>query len=140
MSRAWIREEPPCWDADKARIIGGAGAEVFGGLPAGRAAGEVLGGDWWRVEDDGRTVGFGWMDTVWGDGEILLAVDPDARGQGVGGFILDRLEAEAAARGLRYVYNVVASTHPKRAEVTVWLEGRGFAQAERGRLQRQVSG
>ena len=35
-----------------------------------------------------------------GDAEILVAVAPQAHGQGLGGFVLEHLEEEARARGL----------------------------------------
>ncbi len=138
MALEWIRENPPRWDADKARIVGDAPEGIFG-LPR-RAEGELVAGEWWRVEEDGRVVGYGWMDTVWGDAEILLAVDPAARGRGVGSFVVERLEAEAAARGLNYLYNVVRPTHPERDAVVAWLEGRGFERRRDGRLVKRVVG
>lgn len=134
----WIRENPALWDAGKARIVGGAPEGIFE-LPP-RAEGELVAGEWWRVEEDGRAVGYGWMDTVWGDAEILLAVDPAARGRGVGSFVLERLEAEAAARGLNYLYNVVRPTHPDHDAVVAWLEARGFERRRDGRLVKRVGG
>jgi N-acetylglutamate synthase-like GNAT family acetyltransferase len=77
------------------------------------------------------------MDYSWGEGEMLLAVDPDHEGAGVGTFILDRLEDEARERKLRYLYNVVRASHPDAEGVTRWLEARGF-RPDRGRLVRKV--
>ena len=74
------------------------------------------------VEDDGEVVGYGWMDTTWGEAEILLAVDPAAQANGVGSFILDHLEKEASAAGLNYMYNVVRDGHPEPEAITAWLE------------------
>ncbi len=137
MGREWIHENPPTWGPHKARIVGGAEDGIFD-VPK-LSPGDVVPGEWWRVEDDGDIVGFGWMDVVWGDGEILLAVAPDARGRGVGSFILDRLEAEARSRGLAYVYNSVRVTHPHREQVGRWLREHGFSTAEHGsRLERKV--
>jgi len=136
MSYAWIREEPARWDEDKRRILGGAPAGIFDRRFAECAAGEFLPSEWWRVEDRGRTVGYGWLDLVWGDAEITLAVDPEARGSGVGSFILGRLEAEAHARGVRYVYNTVRPSHPDRKAVSAWLEKRGFHASDDGSLYR----
>lgn len=128
MGRAWIAETNPRWDAGKQRIVGGAPAGAFhlGDLsPDAPAPGE-----WFRVEEDGQTVGYGWMDVVWGDGEVLLAVDPAAQRRGLGAFILDHLEQEAAARGLNRIYNTVRPSHPDRAAVSAWLRGRGFSAPE----------
>jgi N-acetylglutamate synthase-like GNAT family acetyltransferase len=138
MALSWLHETLPYWDADKARIVGEAAAGVFGNSFADLAEGDLLPNDWWRVEQDGRVVGYGWMDVSWGDAEILLAVAPEARKQGVGSFILDRLEAEARARGLNYLYNVLRTTHPQHDEVRAWLRERSFATAEDGRLHRAV--
>ena len=84
MSLEWIREHPAVWDADKTRIVGGATAGIFdfGGVEAGAP----LAGEWWRVDDDGATAAYAWMDTVWGDAEMLLAVDPAHQRHGVGTF------------------------------------------------------
>jgi N-acetylglutamate synthase-like GNAT family acetyltransferase len=134
----WVHEDDPRWDDDRERVFAGVPDGVF--RTAERSRGERLSSDWWRVERDGRVVGYGWLDDVWGDAEILLAVaDPD-RGSGVGAFALRHLEEEAAARGLNYVLNVVRDTHPDRAAVTRWFEGHGFAPAEDGRLRKRVGG
>ena len=137
MDFEWIHESAPRWDGEKDRIIGGAAPGIFA-LDNYRA-GDVIPGEWWRVAERGETLGYGWMDATWGDAEILLAVAPGARGRGVGGFILDHLEQEAARRGLNYLYNVVPETHPERERVTAWLRGRGFAPAHDGEsLRRRV--
>ena len=138
MSLKWIHESPPYWDADKARIVGGAGPGIFDGTLVDQPKGAMLPNDWWRVEEDGKTVGYGWMDVTWGDAEILLAVQTESRGHGVGSFILQRLEQEAAERGLHYLYNVVRGTHPQHDEVTAWLEARHFTASEDGKLMRAV--
>jgi ribosomal protein S18 acetylase RimI-like enzyme len=138
MSLQWIHENPAYWDDGKASILGGAPEGVF---DLGRyGPGEILPGEWWRVEDQGSVVGYGWMDVVWGDGEILLAVDSARQRQGVGTFILDQLEREAATRGLHYLYNVIRPTHPDRAGTIRWLEKRRFQRSRDGdRLMRRVA-
>jgi N-acetylglutamate synthase-like GNAT family acetyltransferase len=138
MSLRWIHESPAYWDASKARIVGGAPPGVFDSRYRALTEGRIVSDDWWRVEDEGRVVGYGWLDVVWGDAEILLAVAPDAHGRGVGAFILDRLDDEARTRGLGYLYNLVRTTHPHAAEVTRWLEKHGFQPEEDGRLLRAV--
>lgn len=136
MALRWVRENPPLWDEPKTRIVGGAPSGAFE-LPA-RRAGEVLPGDWWRVEDGAAIVGYGWMDITWGDGEMLLAVAPEHQGRGVGTFVLEALEREAATQGVNYLYNVVRETHPDRERVTAWLESRGFEAHGEGQLRRRV--
>jgi GNAT superfamily N-acetyltransferase len=138
MGFKWIQESPPYWDAHKARIVGGAGHGIFEPSLIDRPLGAMLPNDWWRVEASGTTVGYGWMDITWGDAEILLAVEPAARGQGVGTFILEHLELEARIRGLHYIYNVVRGTHPLHDEVTQWLQARCFTASEDGKLLRAI--
>ena len=138
MTVRWIRETPAHWDENKARIVGGTSAGIFDSRYRSCKEGETVPGEWWRVEDDGKTVGYGWLDVVWGDAEILLAADPSAHKRGIGTFILSRLDEEARARGLNYLYNMVRPTHPRAAEVTAWLERRGFQGSEDGRLLRGV--
>ena len=139
----WIADSPH-WDADKARVIGAAphwdADGALGGFdPAGLGAGDVLPGEWWRAELDGRPVAYGWMESTWGDAEMLLAVAPESRGLGVGAFVLDRLEEEAAARGLGYLYNVVPRGHPERERVAGWLRAHGFEPShDDERLLRRV--
>jgi len=127
----WVKDDDPRWDADRERVFAALGTDVFPGLA--RQIGDRLPSDWWRVEDDGRVVGYGWLDA-----EILLAVEEPARGTGAGAFALARLEDEAAARGLNYVVNVVRDTHPDREAVTAWFLAHGFAGTEDGRLRKQV--
>jgi GNAT superfamily N-acetyltransferase len=131
MALTWIRESRAVWDENKQRIIGGAPG-VF--AVAASAPGTVLPGDWWRVDDDGRTVGYGWMDYSWGDAEVLLAVDAAGQSRGVGTFVLDRLDEEAAARGLNYLYNVIPAGHPDPSALKRWLLQRGFAGSKDGDL------
>jgi N-acetylglutamate synthase-like GNAT family acetyltransferase len=132
----WVKDEDPRWDDDRARVFSTVPAGVF--ATETRRPGEQLPSDWWRVEADGRVVGYGWLDDVWGDAEILLAVEEDARGAGAGSFALAHLEAEAAARGLNYVLNVVRDTHPDRAAVTAWFLTHGFTGTDDGRLRKRV--
>lgn len=132
MSLTWHHEPLATWDAGKQRIIGGAPAGVF--AIAASEPGAVLPGDWWRVEDDHEVVGYGWMDYSWGDAEILLAVAPSRQSAGIGTFILDRLDEEAASRGLNYLYNVVPPTHPDKTRLKRWLHQRAFVGASQGEL------
>jgi N-acetylglutamate synthase-like GNAT family acetyltransferase len=134
----WIAESPATWDADKARIVGAAPAGTFDSRYAQAKLGELVPGEWWRVELDGRTVGYGWLDVIWGDAEILLATDIELRKRGIGTFILGQLENEARARGLNYLYNVVRATHPEGDAVAAWLVRRGFTPSVDGRLLRAV--
>jgi GNAT superfamily N-acetyltransferase len=133
----WTKENAPRWDADKQRLFGADGLAAVGlDEPA---AGAALADEWWRVTDDGGgVVGYGWLDSEWGDAEITFLVGSGNRGHGVGAFILDRLEAEAAARGLNYIYNVVPASHPDRAWMTHWLTLHGFFPSGSGELRRQV--
>lgn len=132
MALTWHRESRAVWDDNKQRVVGGAPSGVFAVTDS--APGTLLPGDWWRVEGDGRVVGYGWMDYSWGDAEILLAVDPTYQGGGVGTFILDRLDEEAAARGLNYLYNVIPAKHPDKEGLKRWLLRRGFAGSLEGEL------
>ena len=139
MNLEWKHEPAPRWDADKTRIVGGADSGIFDERLRTRAVGELVPGDWWRVEQDGRVVGYGWLDVNWGDAEILLAVDREHAGSGIGNFILEHLHDEASRRGLNYLTNIVRPTHPRAAVVTAWLQKRGFTASADGRLLCAVS-
>src|SRR6476620_1671469 len=132
----WVKDDDPRWDDDRERVFATVPAGVF--AAGSRRSGERLPSDWWRVEDGDRVVGYGWLDDVWGDAEILLAVEEPARGTGAGAFALARLEDEAAARGLNYVVNVVRDTHPDREAVTRWFLAHGLTGTDDGRLRKQV--
>ena len=124
MTLTWQRDELPVWDADKARVIGGAPQGAFV-IPFHE--GDALPGEWFVARDGDEVVGYGRLDIGWGgDAEILLAVDGAAQQRGVGSFVLARLEDEAAARGLNYVYNTVRSSHPRRDDLHDWLAVRGY--------------
>lgn len=133
----WIREMPAHMDEHKQAVLRAAGEGVFHVARMPKLA--LLPGDWWRVTEGSKVLGYGWMDTSWGDAEILLAVDPETQKKGVGAFILDRLEMEARERGLNRLYNVIPARHPEPAKLRAWLEKRGFQQVgEGGLLQRAV--
>lgn len=132
----WVKDADPRWDADRERVFATVPEGVF--RAEARTPGERLSSDWWRVVDGERVVGYGWLDDVWGDAEILLAVEEPARGTGAGEFALARLEDEAAARGLNYVVNVVRDTHPGRAAVTEWFLAHGFTRTEDGAMWKRV--
>ncbi len=134
MSFVWKREDSRHWDEDKARIVGGAPPGVFDAHFAQLSIGDLVPCEWWRVEENGRTVGYGWLDVVWGDAEILLTTDPAAEGRGVGKFIVESLSAEARTRGLNYLFNMVRPTHPRAETVTAWFTKRGFVAREDGGL------
>ena len=123
MALTWVREDTPVWDATKQTIVGGA---PEGALEIPKLAlGELAPGEWFRVEENGATLGYGWMDCTWGDAEITI-----------GAFIISHLEREAAARGVNYLYNAVRPAHPDRARVTRWLESQGFKPSGDGLLKK----
>jgi GNAT superfamily N-acetyltransferase len=136
MALNWFHEDTPRWDAGKAAIVGG--------VPPGSLEvptleeGDLVPGEWFRVEEDRKTVGYGWMDCTWGDAEILLAIAAGRQRSGIGAFVLDRLEEEAASRGVNYMVNAVRAGHPRKAAVTRWLENHGFTPSGDGLLKRRV--
>jgi len=133
----WQKEDAPRWDADRQRLFGDAELASVG--LARPAAGAAVADEWWRVTDDaGALVGYGWLDSEWGDARISFVVAADRRGSGAGDFIVDHLEAESRRRGLNYIYNVVPESHPDGAWMTHWLSMRGFHRSGRGDLRRQV--
>jgi len=136
MALTWKAEQPPKWNADKTRIIGQAESGVFDARFDRLEEGDVVPGQWWRVEREGETIAFGWLDVVWGDAEINLATAAEAEGDGVGSFVLDQLEQEALRQGINYLYNTVRPNHPRRDAVTAWLKKRGFGASEDGSLFR----
>ena len=98
MTFTWTHEDTPRWNEPKRRIVGRAPAGIFDRRFTELEDDAPLPGEWWRVERDGAPVGYAWLDAVWGDAEITLAVDADARGRGAGTFALDRIEDEARRR------------------------------------------
>ena len=132
----WVREDTPRWDADKQRLFGPDELAAVGHERS--APGAPIADEWWRViDDDGTVVGYGRLDSEWGDAEITFLVAPARRGAGIGAFILDRLEEEAAARGLNYIYNVISATHPDPDWIAHWLTSHGFVPGT-GDLRRRV--
>ena len=136
MALQWTKEDAPVWDADKQRLFGPAELSAVGMAPP--SPGQRLADEWWRVTDDqGAVVGYGWLDSEWGDAQITFFVDPSRRGDGIGTFIVDRLEEEAGERGLNYVYNVIPRNHPDPAFMAHWLSLHGFVRGT-GDLRRRV--
>lgn len=132
----WTEERTARWTASKAELFGEMAPSLFGlGCPA---IGDPLAGCWWRVEHRGAVVGYGVLDDSCGDAEVLVAVHPLRRRQGLGSMILERLAREAAHRGADHLYNVVPLTHPCRDVVSGWVRARGFTDAGTGELRRPV--
>lgn len=97
MALTWVREDTPVWDAAKQSIVGGA---PEGALEIPKLAlGELAPGEWFRIEEDGATLGYGWMDCTWGDAEITIAVDPKREGGRDRG--VHRFQPRAGGRGAR---------------------------------------
>jgi GNAT superfamily N-acetyltransferase len=139
----WVHEPHPVWDHDKARIMAAVPAGVFDFSQY--CEGALLPGEWWRVDEGGRAIGYGWVDFNWSNGEVLLAVDAGSRGRGVGSFIIRRLHAEAQARGVHYLYNVIPVAHPEPARLAAWLQRHGYEIHDDGQelrvpLHRRKSG
>jgi GNAT superfamily N-acetyltransferase len=132
---SWERDDAPVWDVDKQRVIGGAPAGTFV-IPF--RAGDALPGEWFLARDGDEVVGYGRLDIGWGgDAEILLAVDPARQESGIGSFVLARLEDEATARGINYIYNTIRQ-HEGRELVHDWLVVRGFRGDLDGDLRKRV--
>ncbi len=136
MAFAWTKEDSPRWDVHKRRIFGPAEVAAVGLTPPADDA--AIADEWWRATDESsEVVGYGWLDSEWGDAQISFLVAPGARGAGIGEFIVDRLEDEARSRGLNYIYNVVPGEHPDREWMTNWLIEKGFRDSGHD-LRRQV--
>ena len=134
----WVKEDVPRWDSDKQRLFDDTALLSVGMDRPG--AGTPLADEWWHVVDDeGAIVGYGWLDSEWGDAQITFFVDPSRRGEGIGSFVLDHLEDESHKRGLNYIYNVVPDSHPDRAWMTGWLQRHGLRESTHGDLRRQVT-
>lgn len=129
MSLTWNREQVPYWNADKQRIVGGQPDGVFPQL-ATMAEGDVVPGSWWRAEDDGAVVAYGWMDPTWGFAPVLVAVDPQRQGNEVGAWVMEQLAAEAKKEGLAYIFNVIPAEHPDKERLRRWLVAQGFEGSE----------
>lgn len=137
---SWFHDVSPTWDHDKVRVVGSAPEGVF---DLAYGPGEALKGEWWAAcNAGGHVVGFGWLDVTWGgDAEILLAVDPSHRRQGVGSFVIERLEGEAARKGVVSVHHTVREAHPDRDAVLAWLTARGYGvSTDRTALRKQILG
>lgn len=136
MHLSTFQETLPKWDDDKARVLGGAAP---GSLPPMHYDfGDLLPGEWLRVQSGDHVVGYGWLELSWGEAEILLAVDPSARRNGVGAYILDALARETAQRGSQYMFNAVREGHPDAEGLSRWLRAHGFEPAGDGTLRRRV--
>lgn len=135
----WRKESTPVWDEPKQRIVGNAPAGIFDRYYAELEPGGGVNGEWWGVVADRQVIGYGWLDVVWGDAEILFAIDPSVQGRGIGRFIVERLDGECRSRNLNYMFNAVSPTHPRSDWMTAWLIKLGFEASSDGRLTRAVT-
>ena len=90
----------------------GSGCQVTGGPPPTMTS-------WWSATA-------GWTQRGAAMPKSSSRLDPDCRATGIGSFILEHLEEEAAKRGLNHVHNTVRETHPDRDGVHDWLAIRGY--------------
>jgi len=99
----WTKEDAPRWDADKQRLFTTEALAAVG-MEAPQA-GYAIADEWWQVTNDGGdVVGYGWLDTEWGNAQIALLVGDGHRGRGIGDFILRQL---ASRRGPVYARRCV---------------------------------
>jgi ribosomal-protein-alanine N-acetyltransferase len=78
------------------------------------------------VAEDERVLGYAAATSAWEDGEILnVAVDPPARGRGVGGLLLD---SAIAALKDQLVRNVFLEVRESNAAAIALYSSRGFAR------------
>ena len=80
--------------------------------------------EFWVAEDEGRVVGCGALHVMWEDlAEIrTVAVDPAARGRGIGHAIVERLVATARELGIQRVFVLTFEV--------AFFEKHGFAEIE----------
>ena len=89
--------------------------------------GELAGGHVYRVaETDGAIVGYAGLSVIGDDGNLqTVAVDPEHRGNGIGGQLVDVLLSSAREQGLRAVELEVASRNLPARHL---YEVRGFVE------------
>lgn len=85
-------------------------------------------------EDDGRLAGVVGLEP-YGDAGLLrsLAVAPSARGRGLGGRLVDALEADARKRGLRRLYLLTTTAE-------AFFAHRGYTVEDRARVPEAIRG
>ncbi|MCA9571471.1 MAG: GNAT family N-acetyltransferase [Myxococcales bacterium] len=135
----WIPEPVPAHPDTRMRAF-------FDRLPAGSVkldlSAELVPGTWWRLEEDGEVVGYGWMDVTWGDAQVMLAVDPEAHRGGNGRAIVEHLAHEAHEQGLGFLFNTIPAGHPDPEGVRAFLTSCGFEASglDGGLLRLRVRG
>ena len=68
----WTKEDRPHWDAAKDALFTDADLAAVG-LAARSAVGDAVADEWWAVRDDaGELVGWGWLDSEWGDAQVTF--------------------------------------------------------------------
>lgn len=126
MSYTWNSLSTPAWNEELESIVRGVPQGAFP-VESWRTA-QVLPGSWWIVRDAaGQAVACATMDTVWGDGEVMVLVDGAQARSGAGAFAMDQLRTEAQARGLSYLRGQVPAVHPETSGVIRWLTACGFS-------------
>lgn len=134
----WINELHAAWDGDKQRLIGDAPSGTFNGDYATLVQGSTAAGQWWRVDDSDRTVGYGCLRRRHDGAELLLVTAAAERGRGVGDFILRQLAQEATDRGLERLFVHVSPRHPDARRLSNWLCHRGFRASAEGYYVRDL--
>jgi GNAT superfamily N-acetyltransferase len=121
-----IKEEHSVWDTEKEIIFAEVSDGTFDNLN-NLELGSQLNQEWWKLIDDNeRVLGFGWINYENGDFEISLVVDTNHQGEGLGSFIIEKLEAIALEKGFNEVVAIVKKTNPNSEEMIDWLYKKSY--------------
>lgn len=83
--------------------------------------------EWWKIIDDnGITMGFGWINFEENDFEISFVVKNEFRKNSVGSIIVKELEELAIQRGVSHVLAIVKSSNPNSSKMIKWLYERDY--------------
>ncbi|GAA0337262.1 hypothetical protein GCM10008967_29430 [Bacillus carboniphilus] len=102
-----IKEEHSIWDTEKEIIFAEVADGTFDNLN-NLELGLQLNQEWWKLIDENEKVlGFGWVNYENDDFEISLVVDTNHQGEGLGSFIIEKLEAIALEKGFNKIVAIV---------------------------------
>lgn len=119
----WIKEEEPVWDSDKEDIIDCA---PQGSFNMGPKSNGTISGDWWKLVENKRVIGYGWISMISGDAELLIAVRKSEQHKGYGNIILENLEMEASKLKHNKVVAIIQSENINAVNIIYWLDRKGF--------------
>ena len=122
-----IKEDNPIWNLEKNRIFTSIDQGTFEYNLKELGLGIALEHEWWKLVENKKVLGFGWINYTNDDFEISFVVYDDYTGKGLGSFIINELEKLGESKGYRKILAIVKETNPNSEKIIEYLYRKGYS-------------